>query len=641
MQLSTHSDRLTWFLRLATFVLVVAVLRVAEDVLLPVAFAVLLAFLLSPLVVRLIRWRVPRAMAIIATVTVAFAVIGGVGWLVTTQAIRLARDLPNYEENLREKIVALKHPTGPTLMTRISGMFENLRREIKSTAPDKPTTPPSENEIKPVPVEVKPNEPTPWELARDIVTPVLKPLGVAGIVLVFVVAMLFQREDLRDRFIKLVSAGKLNVATQAIDDAARRVSRYLGMQLVVNATYGIPIGVGLYFIGIPNAVLWGLLATLLRFLPFVGPWIAASFPVALALAVDPGWTMFFYTLGLFVVMELISNNIIEVVLYGASTGISNLALLVAAVFWTWLWGPAGLVLSTPLTVCVLVLGNYVPGMSFLSMLLGSEPVLEPPAQFYQRMLSMESEDMLDLATKHIEEHSLEEFYENVFVPALLLSEADRHNGTLPEVRQRFIFQSSRELVEELERREETARAEEVAAAATDPASREHTARPAPPVVLGIPARDEADEIVSQVVCHLLRRRGLNAATSPLTTPIEEVFKAADRSEVRATFVSALPPSAVGAARQMCRRLKVRSPRTPVLVGVWQFGASHEDLEQRLRGSGPDEFVTTLVEAVQQIEALLGVRPPSADTETHDLPEVSAHSRPPMESDTRPPLPRPT
>jgi predicted PurR-regulated permease PerM len=602
----------------------------------PVAFAVLLAFLLSPMVVRLMRWGLPRAMAIILTVTIAFGVIGGIGWIVTAQAIRLVRELPNYEENIREKIIALKKPSTPTVMTRMSGMVENLRREIKSAAPDKPVTPAAPNEVKPVPVEVKPTEPTPWELARDLFTPILRPLGVAAIVLVFVVAMLFQREDLRDRFITLVSAGKLNVATQAVDDAAGRVSRYLGMQLVVNALYGVPIGVGLFFIGIPNALLWGLLATLLRFIPFVGPWIAASFPVALSLAVDPGWTMFLYTLGLFIVMEVISNNFIEVVLYGASTGISNLALLVAAVFWTWLWGPAGLVLSTPLTVCVLVLGNYVPGMSYLSMLLGSQPVLEPPAQLYQRMLSMESEDMLDLAQKHIAEHSLQEFYEDVFVPALLLSEQDRHSGSLPEVRQRFIFQSSRELVDELERQDELARLETLGA---DPALHTESATmPALPVVLGLPARDEADEVVAYMLAHLLRRRGINAAVTPLSVPLDEAFKTADKSEVQLTFISALPPSAVGAARQLCRRLKARSPHSPVLVGVWRHRASIEELEQRLRASHPDGVVATLTDALEEIERKVAgtdqtaTRAPAAEPAPAPTPApLNAGSAPPFKT----------
>jgi predicted PurR-regulated permease PerM len=603
VQLNDNNDRFTWFLRLATFALVVAVLEFGEDVLLPVAFAALLAFLLSPLVVRLTRAGLPQALAIIVTVTVAFSALGAIGWLVTSQAISLVRELPNYEENIRQKIVALKHPGTPTVMTRMSEMVDNLRREIKTTAPDAPAGSASTTEVKPVRVEVHDEAETVWEIARDLVSPIVRPLGTAGIVFVFVVAMLFQREDLRDRFIKLVSAGKLNVATQAVDDAANRVSRYLGMQLIVNALYGIPIGIGLYFIGIPNAPLWGLLATLLRFIPFLGPWIAAVFPVALSLAVDPGWTMLLYTLALFVVMELISNNVIEVVLYGASTGISSLALLVAAVFWTWLWGPAGLVLSTPLTVCLLVLGNYVPGMNFLSMLLGSEPVLEPPAQFYRRMLSMESEDMLDLATKHISEHSLEEFYEDVFVPALLMSEEDRHNGALPDVRERFILQSSRELIDELERLDEIARQKTETEEPTLPAAPK-VAMPAVPVVLGLPARDEADELVAYMLVHLLQRRGIAAAVTPLSAPLDEAFKNADRAEVKASFISALPPSAVGAARQMCRRLKLHASSTPILVGIWSPRADQEELEKRLHASQPSKVVTRLGDAVTELEAMV-------------------------------------
>ena len=235
------------------------------------------------------------------------------------------------------------------------------------------------------------------------------------------------------------------------------------------------------------------------------------------------------------------------------------------------------------------------------MLLGSQPVLEPPAQLYQRMLSMESEDMLDLAEKHITEHSLEDFYEDVFMPALLLSEQDRHSGALPEVRQRFIFQSSRELVEELERQDELARSQTATAEGTAPD--ETATKPALPLVLGLPARDEADEVVAYMVAHLLRRRGISAAVTPLAVPLDEAFKAAGQSEVRATFISALPPSAVGAARQMCRRLKTRSSGTPALIGLWRHRAGIDELEKRLHASGPDEIVTTLADAVAQLEAM--------------------------------------
>lgn len=589
---------MTWFFRLALVALVVGMLRFAEEVLVPIAFATLLAFLLSPLVVRLTRWGLPKAAAIIVTVIVAFSVIFGIGWIVSSQAVALIHELPNYEQNLHQKISTLKQPQKPAVVSRIAGMVDNLRRDLKEETTEAPVEAIPGEEPKPIPVEVKPTEPTAWEVAREIASPVLRPLGVAGIVIVFVVAMLFQREDLRDRVIKLVSAGQLHVATAALDDAASRVSKYLVMQFVVNATYGVPVGIALYFIGVPNALLWGLLATLLRFIPFLGPWIAATFPVALSIAVDPGWTMLLYVIAVFVVMEIISNNIVEVVLYGASTGISNLALLIAAVFWTWLWGPAGLVLSTPLTVCLLVVGSYVPGLSFLKMMLGSEPVLEPPAQFYQRMLSMESEDMLDVAVKYMELHSLEEFYDDVFVPALLMSEQDRHRGALPESRQRFIFQASRELIDELERQEET-----LAEANSDPAVLEaapSSTQPTPPTVLGLPARDEADELVALMLCHLLRRRGVSAAVLALNTTVEDAASAVAQHSVRSVFISALPPSTVGAARTLYRRLRQRCPRVDLTIGVW----CHDDaveLRDRLHATKQEEIVGSLRQAMKRLE----------------------------------------
>jgi predicted PurR-regulated permease PerM len=592
--LAENTDRLVPFVRLATFVLVVAVLRIAQDVLMPVAFAGLLAFLLSPLVVRLTRWGLPKTLAIIATVSVAFAVLGAIAWLVTSQAISLARELPNYEENLHQKIVALKQPGTSPAVGRIADMVENLEREIQS-APIAPALRSPAPGAAPVPVKVMTPDPSPWELAREFLTPIIRPLGIAAIVVVFVVAMLFQREDLRDRFIRIVSGGRLSIATQAVDDAASRVSRYLGMLLIVNACYGVPVGIGLFFIGIPNAMLWGLLSTLLRFVPFVGIWIAASFPLALSVAVDPGWTKLIYSGALFVAVEVICTNVVEVFVYGASTGISNLALLVAATFWTWLWGPAGLVLSTPLTVCVLVLGNYVPGLNILRLLIGSEPVLEPPAQFFQRMLSMESEDMFDLASKYIDEHSLEEFYDTVFLPALLMSEEDRHSGTLVDLRERFIFDSSRELIEDLQREDETARPALPAGPLPGPVP---TVAPA---VIVVPARDHADEVAALMLVHLLRRRAIPAVIESITGHPEKTAINAGT----AWCISALPPSAVGAARRICRDIRANHPDARIVVGMWGHQSSLSELQDRLRAAAPDEIVMTLQAAVEDLERRLG------------------------------------
>ena len=614
VQIPDPTARFTTFIRLATVVLLVAILYFAREVLIPITFAVLLVFLLTPAVVRLTHWGLPKPVAIIASVGLVFAAIAAIGWLVSDQAVRLGTELPSYEHNLRQKIAALRQPHTPAALAELATMVEKLGKEIAAPPAESPAKAPgAPAEPKPLPVEVRPANLSPLAVARDIIAPILPPLATAGIVIVFVVAMLFQREDLRDRFIQLVSAGQINLATQAVDDASERVSRYLWMQLVVNATYGIPVGLGLWFIGVPNALLWGLLATILRFIPYIGPWIAAAFPVLLTIAIDPGWTQLLYVLGLFVVMELVSNNVIEVYLYGASTGISGIALLVAAVFWTWLWGLGGLVLSTPLTVCLLVMGKHVPGLRGLGMMLESEPAMEPAVQFYQRMLSMESEDMLDLASKHVAAHSLEKFYETVFIPALILAEEDRHRGALAETRQDFIFQTSRDLIEELERRDETSGAQADKAAGKEPPPPD---LPAEPVMVGIPARDTADELVALMLGHLLRRHRRSVAVFSLGADLENALACIERHHIKVAFVSALPPSAVVGARQMCRRIKARCPDLALVVGIWSHQSNRAELRDRLALGAPAEVVTSLGEALEKLEKL-------TESARHD-PQNAAH-----------------
>jgi predicted PurR-regulated permease PerM len=628
VKLSSPHLRINGFFTLATFVLVVAILKIAEAVVIPIALTVLLTFLLTPFVVRLTRVGFPKPAAIGVTVFVTFSIIGAVGWVITTQAVALARQLPDYEENIREKVQFVQNQQGPGGFERVREMIRTLQKDLapNATEPRPAPDPDAEKPAAAVPVEVRAPAPSTLQTLRDLVGPLLEPLGTAAIVIVFVIALLFQREDMRDRFIKVISAGRLNLATQALDDAARRVTRYLFMQLVVNASYGIPVGIGLHLIGIPNALLWGVLATLLRFIPFLGPWIAAAFPIALAAAVDPGWTQLIYTLALFVVMEVLSNNVVEPWLYGASTGISNLALMVAAVFWTWLWGVPGLFLSTPLTVCIMVLGKHVPGLQFISVLLGSEPVLEPAARFYQRMLSMDSEEMLAQASKFIEEHSLEAFYNDVFVPALFMSEQDRHNGTLAEVRQKFIFESSRELIEELERRSEAAKVqEEEAPPATN--GRWINDRLPTPVVFGLPARDDADEVVAHMLQHLLRLRGVESEIVSATTRVEDASRWIQQHRIPVTVISALPPAALFGARQLCRRLKERCPETKLVVGVWAQEANVSDMRMRLRRPAPDAIVSTLGDAVRQIEKLLHPEAAQADKPAEtDVPSETSHQR---------------
>jgi predicted PurR-regulated permease PerM len=602
MRLNDPSPASTGFTKLASFVIIAAVLYFAKEVFIPIALASLLSFLLAPLVVRLGRWGLGKIPSILLVVALASGLITVVGWLVMAQLLHLGEQLPNYQQNLHAKVLSIRKPHGGGLFAKTTSMLKALQKEVDSLTPDDDGTGPNgvENE-KALPVEIKKPKPTPFEVIENVAGPVLKPLATAGAVVFFVILMLFQREDLRERFLKLVSGGELNVATQAVDDATQRVSRYLLMQLIVNVCYGLPIGVGLYFIGVPNAFLWGLLATLLRFIPFVGPWIAASFPMILAFAVDPGWSKVIMTLGLYLVVEVLSNNIIEPWLYGASTGVSNIALLVAAIFWTWLWGTVGLLLSTPLTVCLLVLGKYVPGLSFLSILLGSEPVLEPEARFYQRMLAMDEEELLGLSEKFLEDHSVAELYDNILVPALGLAEEDRHKGALAELRQAFIVQNTRELIEMLADREPLSQD-------SVPISEEEEENK-PVALLCIPAKDEADELAAFMLEQLLTKKGIRSRALSVKTLTRDIAKQIRKEQIQAVCISGIPPFAVTPARLICRRLKQEFPKLKVVVGIWSPMAQPTEVSNRLGTSFPDALVTRLADAANRLEAMLQEAPP--------------------------------
>jgi predicted PurR-regulated permease PerM len=374
----------------------IAVLYLGRDILVPLAMAVLLSFLLAPVVAWLERLRVPRIPAVVGAVALAFMVLSGFGTLIAGQLVQLAQEIPRYQSNLEEKIRSVKFIGGPGgIIGRTSEMLQELGEEAaqeaqpqgkdskSSPAPDKPP---------PLSVQIEERPLTSFEIVQVAIGPLVQPLATAGIIFVFMIFMLLQRRDIRDRFIRLVSAGDLTRTTQALEDAGERVARYLLMQLIVNITYGVPVGIGLWLIGVPNPLLWGIMATVLRFIPYIGPILAAALPIALSIAVDPGWTMMFWTAALFVVLELASNNVIEPWLYGSQTGLSPIAIVMAAIFWTWLWGPLGLLLSTPLTVCLVVLGRHVPQFEFLHVLLGSEAVLTPKESLHQRLLAADADE---------------------------------------------------------------------------------------------------------------------------------------------------------------------------------------------------------------------------------------------------------
>ena len=418
----------------------IAALYLGSDVLISLALAILLSFALGPPVTWLYRRGLPRVPAVLAVMLLVTLLLGGFAALVASQLTQLAQQLPTYEENLRIKARELAEaaPSGG-VVNRASDLLRDLNREIDKIAAgdDSAANPgaaaagsPQASRSGRSRSRSTSRQQTPLSALAEFVGPLVQPIATAGIVLVFIVFVLLQREDLRDRMIRLFGMNDVHRATAAISDAAKRIGRYLLMQLVVNLLYGIPVGLGLYLIGVPNALLWGLLATVLRFVPYLGPILAAASPIALSLAVDPSWTTPLLTIALFVVLELFTNNVLEPWLYGASTGLSPLALIVAAVFWTTLWGPVGLLLATPLTVCLVVLGRHVPQLHIFEVLLGDTPVLEPDVKFYQRLLAGDPHDAEEVADDLLEERPLSEVLGRIVLPALVLADQDRQRGAL-------------------------------------------------------------------------------------------------------------------------------------------------------------------------------------------------------------------
>jgi hypothetical protein len=417
----------------------------------------------------------------------------------------------------------------------------------------------------------------------------------SAMVIVFTLIMLVKREDLRNRLIRLAGQGQLNVVTQALDDGSRRLSRYLMLQFLMNATYGLLFGCGAYWIGLPHALLWGVLSGLLRFIPYVGTPVAAAFPTGMALAVFPGWQRAVFVVGLFLVLELVLANLIEPWLYGSHTGISSLAILVATVFWAILWGPVGLILSTPLTVCLILIGRYVPQLTFLEVLLGDEPVLSVEAHFYQRLLALDQEEASGVAETYLRQKPIGDFFDFVLIPALTLAERDRHLETLEPSAAAFVSQNTRELIEELGERPSGRDQVLFSRDESNGNEFEQTVLSGLELVC-IPAGDEADELVAMMLAQLLKRLGCEVRQLPIASnPKRAEDDAADVSPI--AVVSALPPFAVSPARSLCRLLRKHHPGRRVILGLWGFEGGVERAQDRLGPACADSVVTSLHEVI--------------------------------------------
>jgi len=576
-------------------VLAIGGLYFGSEIFVPFALAILLSFILTPMVNWLKRWRVPRIAAVLMAVTLAFVVVAGVALVVGRQVVQLADNLPKYQSTITEKIHSLQKSTaGGDVLDKVTTTVEDLGKEIsgeqKSSDAEQPGLAASARTQEPMTVRLAPPQPKPLELIRSVIGPLLAPLATAGLVVIFVIFVLLEREDLRDRFIKLAGAGDLQKSTQAINDAAARVSRYLVMQLLVNLSYGIPIGIGLYFVGVPNAILWGLLAAVLRFIPYLGPFIAALFPIALSIAVDPGWTMLFWVVGLFLVAELISNNVVEPWLYGSSTGLSSLAIIIAAIFWTMLWGPVGLFLSTPLTVCVVVIGRYVPQLEFLGVLLGSDPVLAPEEQFYQRLLAGNVEEAVEIAEDYVDESSSCEFYDNVAIPALRLAENDRQRSTADTNYRRLVADTAIFVVREVEDhiREKAASADE------DNPDAER------PSVLCLAGRTELDHAAAEMIAQVLQERGFGAKVLPPIAVAQGALGQLELHGIDAICLSYFHPQPQVFARYVFRRVRRRAPHLKLVVCCWNLMAGAEQPEELKQQTAADAALASLQACVDQV-----------------------------------------
>jgi predicted PurR-regulated permease PerM/GAF domain-containing protein len=629
-------------------VLAIAGLYFGRDLFVPFALAILLSFALTPLVNWLRRWRLPRIAAVLVAVTLAFIVIAGIAFVVGRQLVQLANNLPAYQTTITDKIRSLQASApGGGIVDKVTTTIQDVGKEISGETASRsaPEQAPGSGlgrstAQEPVTVRLEAPQAKPLEIIQTVVGPLLAPLATAGLVVIFVIFVLLEREDLRDRFIKLAGAGDLQKSTQAINDAAARVSRYLLMQLVVNLTYGVPIGVALYLIGVPNALLWGLLAAVLRFIPYLGPFLAALFPIALAIAVDPGWTMLFWVVGLFLVAELISNNVIEPWLYGSSTGLSSLAIIMAAIFWTSLWGPVGLFLATPLTVCLVVIGRYVPQLEFLGILLGSDPVLAPEERLYQRLLAGNLEEAVEMAEDYADEHSSREFYDNVALPALRLAENDRQRSTTDTNYRRLVAETAICVVREVEDhiRDKATTSKEADEPTEHGRSPSATAERSPSV-LCLAGRTELDRAAAEMMAQVLAERGIDARVLPPIAVSQGALGQLDIQGVDVVCLSYLHPQPQVYARYICRRLRRRAPHMKLVVCCWNLAPGTGQAEELKRQMASDAVFVSLEACVDQVDAWLcrPVSPSEAppilpDTEQaqlaalHDLGLTSAQGR---------------
>ncbi|KQR79248.1 AI-2E family transporter [Rhizobium sp. Leaf341] len=580
---------------------VTVVLKVGQEIFVPLALSLLLTFTLAPIVSFLRRRSVPKIAAVMIAVASAFCAIALFSVIVASQVANLAQNIPAYQRNIVVKVQTLAQAgSGDGIMKHLSGIVERVGEEIETRAEESRDATAAPTSREPMPVEIVTRS-NPIQTLGNLILPLISPFATAGLVIVLVIFMLLEREDLRDRFIRLVGLNDLHRTTEALQDAGKRVGKYLLMQLVVNALYAFPITIGLWLLGIPNAILWGLLTLVLRFVPYIGPVIGMILPLFLALAIAPGWSLVLWVGALFLVTELISNNVVEPWLYGSHTGLSPLAIIISAIFWSWLWGPLGLMLSTPLTVCLVVLGRYVPQFSFLDVLLGNDPVLEPHEKLYQRLLAGDPDEATANAEDYLEDEYLLDYYEKVGMPALLLGEVDRQRGVMSDAQVERFSGSVRSLIDNLSEIADEEEAEEEAPndQQTDNGTDESVAMDLPDgtgrSLLCIGGRGDIDDAAATMLAQLLEIQGADALVAAHSMTDMRMLKENDTIDtVVFTFLNG---NSKTHARNLVRRLKRLKPG--LRVGLFVPLANGEDNPRlKLEDTNADFITLTLAETVR-------------------------------------------
>ena len=572
--------------------IVIAGLYFGRPVLEPLALAVLLGLLLAPAVRWLQRHRVGRIPAVFASVVLTVIVVFGLAAAVGDEVIGLARDLPKYEDNIAGKIRSLNGVPGAGIIGRATQVLQDLGRELAPLEGSGSFSGGAGEARQPVPVEIRSSAPALFQILENVVGPLLLPLGFAGLVLMFAILILLKREDLRDRLLRLAGARDLHRTTAAMNEAAERLSNYLLMQLAVGVCFGVPVGIGLAVIGVPGAPLWGVLGVVLRFIPYLGGPMTAVVPAVLAIAVDPGWSMLLWTVLLFAAVEAVLANVVEPWIYGRTTGLSATAVIVASVFWTWLWGPVGLLLATPLTVCLVVLGRYVPQLQFLDILLGNQPVLSPQETLYQRLLAQDPEEATEQAEEFARDKSIDGFFDEVAIPALMLAQADSDRGALAAERRAVIAAGFAAVLDNL---------------AEDGLVEIEDGDPAEPPIACLAGRNELDLAAAWLLQHILRRRGHRVVVfSPDAVSTFNI----ERLPVQGAAVvclSLISTTGTARARYLVRRIRRRARRAHLLIGFWGQSRADFSIEEAVAATAADAVLTTLAAAVAEIEAALVAR----------------------------------